>query len=145
MFNKPENDRACSSTCKKILNKVKSFFEVSVHLNNPWNARTGNPTPTASPRLSSIVSTGSDEWRDTPYCHNQDNHGQRLLREAISSNGRCRLKEREQILIIEEGVSIRDFAFEVTKQGTEIEGERQNRFCRTSEDNREVGESFKMA
>lgn len=72
------------------------------------------PPRTESPHLHQwppITPKAADDKTQTAYYRLQNAHDRYLLDGANSEDGRFRLKQREQRLVVGEGVCIRDFAF----------------------------------
>ncbi|QDS68063.1 hypothetical protein FKW77_009843 [Venturia effusa] len=67
---------------------------------------------TRSIRRAPVTPKASDDQTQTPYYHLQNAHDRQVLDDANSADGQFRLKQREQRLVVQHGISIRDFAFE---------------------------------
>lgn len=102
------------NTTKNLLTKVLTGLNLT-NLSNKI-PRLGFPhrRPTTTPNAK-------DDASQTVYYHLQDAHNQWLLDDVNSACGQFRLKQREQRLVVQEGVGIRDFAF---PRKAEIEAER---------------------
>lgn len=123
---------ASTSTPRKMFNRAMTLLD-------PSTPRTKKPKPRAdSPHRPPVTSKKEDDTTQTPYYHDQNAHDQYLLNSANSEDGRFRLKQREQRLVIKHGVCIRDFAFEPRPAEPEAEAEvevkEENEFSRGRSD-----------